>query len=88
MSATVSLRRRESINVRTYSVTLPLVGLIAGTRAFAGAGLALLLADKFLPDQRRAIGWTLLAVGILTTPPLAALVLSQRTDTPEALKHP
>jgi hypothetical protein len=56
-------------------ITLPELGLISGTRAMAGAGLALLLADKLNPDQRRAVGWTLLAVGALTTIPLVAEVM-------------
>ena len=56
-------------------VTLPELGLIAGTRAALGAGVALLLADKLSPQSRRAVGWTLLAVGLLTTVPLVANVL-------------
>ena len=53
------------------SLSLPELGLIAGTRAAAGAGIGLLVSE-FLPrDQRRAIGWTLLAVGVLTTVPIA-----------------
>jgi hypothetical protein len=57
------------------TVTLPDIGLIAGTRVALGAGVGLLLADRLNDDQRRAVGWTLLAVGALTTLPLAANVL-------------
>ncbi len=60
--------------MKTYHLTLPILGLLAGTRALAGAGLGLLLADKLDPEQRRAVGWTLLIVGIVTTAPLAAQV--------------
>jgi uncharacterized membrane protein YfcA len=56
----------------TREITLPRLGLIAGTRAALGAGAGLLLADRLSPDQRRAVGWTLLAVGVVTTFPLAA----------------
>ena len=56
-------------------ITLPLLGLIAGTRAALGAGIALLLADRMTADQRRAVGWTLTAVGVISTIPLAAHVL-------------
>jgi hypothetical protein len=56
-------------------ITLPKLGLIAGTRAALGAGAALLLADRLNPEQRRAVGWTLLAVGVLTTFPLVADVI-------------
>jgi hypothetical protein len=54
------------------TVTVPQLGLIAGTRGALGAGIALLLADSLSREQRRAVGWTLLAVGALTTIPLAA----------------
>jgi hypothetical protein len=57
------------------TVTLPEIGLIAGTRAALGAGIGLLLADRLNDDQRRAVGWTLLAVGALSTIPLAANVI-------------
>ena len=56
-------------------ITLPELGMIAGTRVALGAGIGLLLADRLNDDQRRAVGWTLLAVGALTTVPLAAEVL-------------
>lgn len=56
-------------------ISLPELGLIAGTRAALGAGVGLLLADRLNNDQRKAIGWTLVAVGVLSTVPLAAHVL-------------
>ena len=62
----------------TREITLPRLGLIAGTRAALGAGAGLLLADRLSPDQRRAVGWTLLAVGVLSTIPLAAQVIFRR----------
>jgi len=43
-----------------------------------GAGLGLLLAGKLTDEQRRAIGGTLLAVGIITTVPLVMNVLCHR----------
>lgn len=60
--------------MKNYHLTLPILGLLAGTRALAGAGLGLLLADKLDWNQRRAVGWTLLIIGIATTAPLAAQV--------------
>jgi hypothetical protein len=56
-------------------VTLPELGMIAGTRAALGAGIGLLVAERMKPEQRRAVGWTLLAVGVLTTIPLIAEVV-------------
>jgi len=64
--------------MKTHTLTVPEIGLIGGTRAALGAGVALLLAEKLSSDQRRAIGWTLLAVGVITTIPLVLDVLSQR----------
>jgi hypothetical protein len=57
------------------TVTLPELGMIAGTRAALGAGIALLLGERLEPKPRRAVGWTLLTVGALTTLPLLANVL-------------
>lgn len=59
-------------------LTLPELGLLAGTRGLLGAGLGLLLADRLSPEQRRSIGWTLIAVGALTTIPLAMIVFGSR----------
>jgi hypothetical protein len=56
-------------------VTLPELGIIAGTRVAMGVGIGLLLADHFLPTRKRTIAWTLITVGVLTTIPLAAAVL-------------
>jgi hypothetical protein len=63
--------------MRETHLTLPELGLVAGTRGLLGFGLGLLLADRLSPDQRRAVGWTLLAIGVLTTFPLAADVLGK-----------
>jgi len=57
---------------------LPELGLIAGTRGLLGAGIGLLVADKLNDQQRRGIGWTLLAIGAVTTIPLAMIVFSRR----------
>jgi hypothetical protein len=59
-------------------ITLPELGLIAGTRAAAGAGLGLLLADRLSEEQRKAVGWALFIFGALTTIPLALDVFGGR----------
>ena len=64
------------------TVTLPELGMIAGTRAALGAGIALLLGDRLDRKPKRAVGWTLFAVGALTTLPLLAEVL-HRQPSPE-----
>src|SRR5512133_723560 len=45
--------------------------LIAMTRGMLGAGLGLLLAGKLTREQRVAVGRTLMAIGAVTTLPLA-----------------
>ena len=62
--------------MKTHEVTIPQIGLMAGTRAMLGAGIALLISEKLTSEQRQAIGWTLVAVGVVTTIPLAAQLLA------------
>lgn len=61
--------------MRQTQISLPELALIAGTRAIAGAGIGLLLADRLPETQRKAVGWTLLLVGAAVTIPLAVEVL-------------
>jgi hypothetical protein len=64
--------------MKKTEITLPELALIAGTRVMLGAGAGLLLADGLNKDQRKAVGWTLLLVGALSTIPLAIDVFSKR----------
>ena len=57
--------------------TIPEIMLIAGTRVALGAGIGLLISDRLNDDQRKAAGWALLAVGVLTTIPLVRGVLGR-----------
>lgn len=57
-------------------LAVPYVGLIAGTRVALGVGLGLLVSQKLGERARRNAGWGLLAVGGLSTIPLALKVLS------------
>ena len=63
--------------MKAKELTMPEIGMIAGTRAALGAGAALLLADKLAANQRRAVGWTLFLVGAISTIPLAIEVLGK-----------
>ena len=64
--------------MRRTELTLPELGLLVGTRGMLGAGLGLLLAHKLSEDQRKGIGWTLAAIGVLSTIPLALMVFGGR----------
>jgi hypothetical protein len=70
--------------MRETRITLPELILVAGTRAALGAGLGLLLADRLSADQRRAVGWTLFLVGVVSTIPLAFEVIGGHRLTASA----
>ena len=52
--------------MKTYPVTLLQLGILTGTRAVAGAGLALMFSGKGTVELRKGIGWSLLGVGAVT----------------------
>jgi len=63
--------------IRTQ-LTLPQLALVAATRGLLGAGIGLLLADRLSDEQRRAVGFTLVAIGVLSSIPLAFEVFGNR----------
>ncbi len=48
--------------MKSVTVSIPQLLLIVGTRAAAAAGVALLMGKRLTPEQRSAVGWTLLAI--------------------------
>ncbi len=64
--------------MKTYNVSVPEIGIVAATRGMAGAGIGLLAASYMRPETRRAVGWTLLAVGALTTIPIVMALVGKR----------
>ena len=64
--------------MKTTELTLPELALIAGTRGMLGAGAALLVSSKLNSDQRKAVGWTLFVIGLISTVPLAINIFSKR----------
>lgn len=67
----------KSFTIPEKSFTVPELILMVGTRVAVGAGLGLLLAGKIRNDTRRGAGWALLAVGALTTVPVAINLASK-----------
>lgn len=63
--------------MKEVTLDLPELALVAGTRAMAGAGIGMLVADKMSADQRRAVGWTLFLIGAISTVPLAIRVFKR-----------
>ena len=74
--------------MKQIPVTIPELALIAGTRAALGAGLALVLSDRLSGDQRRAIGWTLLAVGVISTLPLGRGIIGKLQSAESDVAQP
>jgi len=66
--------------MKTRPLTLPDVMLIGGTRVALGAGLGFLLGSRLNEKMRRGAGWALLAVGALTTIPLAINVIGKSNN--------
>ncbi len=73
--------------MKTMEVSVPELGFVAVTRGMAGAGLGLLLAGALSPAARKAVGLTLLAIGALTTIPIASRVLSRQARPEGAALH-
>jgi uncharacterized membrane protein YfcA len=70
------------------TVTLPQLAAIAVTQAALGAGIGLLVAEHLPSDQRRKLGWALVAVGALSTVPLACQVICDKPyDLPRAIRE-
>ena len=65
----------------TTELRLPELGLVAATRGMLGAGIGLLLAEKLSDDRRKGVGWTLVAIGALTTIPLARIAFQRSRRT-------
>ena len=63
--------------MKERSLTIPKIGLIAGTRVALGVGIGLLISDRLNEDQRKAAGWALFGIGVLTTIPIVAGILGK-----------
>lgn len=64
--------------LRITNVPFPELALVAITRAFLGAGIALLVADRIETRPRRSIGFVLASVGAIATIPLLIDILRRR----------
>ena len=64
--------------MKSTTLPLPVIGLIAATRGMLGAGIALLVADRMTPEQRAKVGRILFGIGVATTIPLVATVMRSR----------
>ena len=69
--------------MRHVDIPIHELAFVAATRGMAGAGLGLLLAGFMKPETRKTVGWTLLALGALTTVPIAVSLI--RRSEPKVL---
>jgi hypothetical protein len=69
-------------SMKKRALTIPEVMLIAGTRAALGAGVGLLISDFLSETVRKGAGWTLVAVGGLSTIPLIIGLLGKPAVEP------
>ena len=61
-------------------LSIPELALIAGTARLLGAGVGLLAADRLSDDQRLAVGWTLVGIGVITTIPIAVQLFNSKNE--------
>ena len=60
--------------MKSIDLNVPTLGFVVMTRALLGVGVGLLLARRLTPEQQKAVGVTLVAVGAATTIPAALAV--------------
>lgn len=63
--------------MREQRISIPELALIAGTRAMLGVGAGLLLSGRLSARERLTLGKILIAVGAISTIPLALRRIAQ-----------
>ena len=66
--------------MRKVVLTVPEVAFIAATRGALGFGAGLLLSGKFNESRKRAVGMSLIVIGIATTIPAARRLFGRQTE--------
>jgi len=64
--------------MKKFEVTVPEIALVALTRGMGGVGIGLLVAGTMRARTRRNAGMALVAVGVLSTIPLALKIFVRR----------
>ena len=72
--------RTKEIDMKKVTLQLPAFGFIVATRAALGFGAGLLLSGKIPQHRRRAIGLTLVAIGVATTVPAIRSIVQHVSD--------
>ena len=66
--------------MRERRITVPELFVLAATRGMIGLGIGLLISGRLDADRRKIVGSTLLAVGALSTIPIAWRVFGRQTN--------
>ena len=66
--------------MRKLALTVPEVAFIAVTRGALGFGAGLLLSRRFNESRRRAVGVSLVAIGVATTILAARMLFGRNTE--------
>jgi hypothetical protein len=69
------------------TLTVPEIALLAGTRAFLGIGIGLLISGRLTDEQRKAAGLALTLVGVITAIPLALGIISEKSGSDGQIKQ-
>jgi hypothetical protein len=64
--------------MQSVKLTVPKLAFLAATRGMLGVGVGLLTSQRLDARRRKNVGLVLLAIGVLTTIPLALDLFSQR----------
>lgn len=70
--------------MRRLALTIPEVAFIAATRGALGFGVGLLVSGRMNESRRRALGWSLFALGLATTIPAARTLFANRAAIADA----
>jgi hypothetical protein len=70
--------RADAKPMRKPDLTFPELMFVIVTRAFLGAGVALLVSSRLTERQRKTAGRVLLATGAVTTIPAALAVFGRK----------
>ena len=73
--------------MKAFELSFPEFAFIAATRGMAGAGIGLLVSNHLDVETRKAVGWTLFAIGALTTLPIALMLFARRSHAMPAVSH-
>ena len=74
------LSHQREGRMRKFVLTVPELAFIAATRGALGFGAGLLLSSKFDESRRRAVGVSLVAIGVATTISAARKLFSRHTE--------